>query len=76
MGPRHSIIKNITLHFVRSVRLMHLTLESKSRIRTQPPTHTTSVTQPNAVPNPQDAPDAPPNPQNKPEPAPNTQDEI
>ena len=39
--------KNIALHSVRSVRLMHLTLERQSRIRTQLPYHTTHLTQRN-----------------------------
>jgi len=66
-----NISKNNTLRSVRSVRLTHLTLERKSRTRTQPPYHTMCLTQPDAAPNPQDAPDAAPNPQNAPEAAPN-----
>jgi len=68
------ISKNNTLRSVRSVRLMHLTLKRKSRIRMQPPYHTTHLTQPDAAPNPQDAPDAAPNPQDTPDAAPNNQD--
>jgi len=68
------ISKNNTLRSVRSVRLMHLTLKRKSQIRMQPPYHTTHLTQPDAVPNPQDAPDAAPNPQGAPDAAPNHQD--
>jgi len=48
---------------VRSVRLMHLMLERKSRIRTQPPYHTTHLTQPDTARNPQEAPDVAPNTQ-------------
>ena len=59
---------------VRSVRLTHLTLERKSRTRTQPPYHTMRLTQPDTAPNPQDALDAAPNPQNAPEAAPNLPD--
>jgi len=59
---------------VPSVRLTHLTLERKSRTRTEQPYHTMRLTQPYAAPNPQDAPDAAPNPQNAPEAAPNLQD--
>ena len=70
------ISKNIALHSVRSVRLTHLTLERQSRIRTQPPYHTTHLTQPDAAPNPQDAPDAAPHPQGAPDATPNTQDAI
>ena len=68
------ISKNNTLGSVRSVRLTHLTLERKSRTRTQLPYHTTSLTQPDAAPNPQDAPDSAPNPQRAPDAAPNLQD--
>jgi len=56
------------------MRLTHLTLKCKSRTRTQPPYHTTSLTQPDGAPNPQDATDAAPNPQNAPDAAPNLQD--
>ena len=58
-----NISKNNTLRSVHSVHLTHLTLERKSRTRTQPPYHTTHLTQPDAAPNPQDAPDAAPNTQ-------------
>ena len=54
------ISKNNTLRSVRSVRLTHLTLERKSRTKTQPPYHTMRLTQPDAAPNPEDAPDAAP----------------
>jgi len=57
------ISKNNTLRSVHSVHLTHLTLERKSRTRTQPPYHTTHLTQLDAAPNPQDAPDAAPNTQ-------------
>jgi len=69
-----SISKNNTLRSVRSVRLTHLTLERKSRTRTQPPYHTMRLTQPDAAPNPHDAPDAAPDPQNAPDAAPYLQD--
>jgi len=71
-----SIIKHIILLSKRSVHLTHLTLELKSRIRTQRPYHTTHLTQPDAAPNPQDAPDVAPNPQDAPDTAPNAQDAI
>ena len=68
------ISKNNILRSVRSVHLTHLMLERKSRTRTQPPYHTTNLTQPDAAPDPQDAPDAAPDPQDAPDAAPNTQD--
>jgi len=70
------ISKNIILHSVRSVHLTHLTLERKSRTRTQRPYHTTHLMQPDAALNPQDPPDVAPNPQDPPDAAPNTQDAI
>ena len=63
LSPTPFISKNNTMRSVHSVHLTHLTLERKSRTRTQPPYHTTHLTQPDAAPNPQDAPDAAPNTQ-------------
>jgi len=60
------ISKNNTLrsvYSVHSVRLTHLMLECKSRIRTQRPYHTMHLIHPDTVPNTQDAPDGAPNPQ-------------
>jgi len=57
------ISKNNTMRSVHSVHLTHLTLERKSRTRTQPPYHTTHLTQSDAAPNPQDVPDAAPDTQ-------------
>ena len=74
INPSSSISKNNILRSVRSVHLTHLTLEPKSRTRTQPPYHTTHLTQPDAAPDPQDAPDAAPDPQDAPDAASNTQD--
>jgi len=68
------ISKNNTLRSLHSVHLTHVTLERKSRTRTQSPYHTTHLTQPDAAPDPQDAPDAAPNPQDAPDAAPNTPD--
>jgi len=58
-----NISNNNTLRSVRSMHLTHPTLERKSRTRTQPPYHTTHLTQPDAAPDPQDVPDAVPNTQ-------------
>jgi len=63
MASPPDISKNNTFRSVRSVRLTHLTLELKSRIRTQPPYPTTHLTLPDAACNPQDAADAAPNTQ-------------
>ena len=57
------ISNNNTWHSVHSVHQTPLMLECKSRTRTQPPYHTTHLTQPDAAPNPQDAPDTAPNTQ-------------
>ena len=56
--PLLYICKGVTLQSVRSVGLTHQTLERKSRIRTQPPNHTTYLMQPDTLSNSQHAPDA------------------
>jgi len=70
------ISNNITLGSVRSVRMTDMTLKIKSRIRTQPLTHTMHLMQLDAPPNPQDALDVEPNSQDKPGAAHNSLDAI
>ena len=51
----YAISKHNTLRSVHSVRLSHLMLERKFRIRTQPPYHTRHLRQSDAASNTQDA---------------------
>jgi len=71
-----SISKNIALHSVGFVRLTHMTREGQSRIRTQPPYHTTYLMQSDAAPYPQDAPATAPDPLDAPDATTNSQDAI